>query len=138
MCALQFIGYAAWSVFYNLFLHPLRKYPGPLLWRASRLPLYFKTIQGVLPFEIIDLHKKYGMVVRIAPDQLDFTDSRAWKDIMGYRPDVGGELGKAPTFYKAPGRPMTMSSAPREEHATLRREMGKGFSVRAKLSHSSF
>lgn len=83
----------------------------------------------MIPFEVVELHKKYGDVVRIAPDQLDYTDSRAWRQIMGYRPDAGGEMGKAPTFYKSPGRPSSMSNAPKEEHGILRRELGKGFSV---------
>lgn len=83
----------------------------------------------MVPFEVSKLHKKYGTVVRVAPDQLDFTDSDAWRQIMGHRPDLGGEMGKSPAFYGTSGRPTSMSNAPREEHGILRRELGKGFSV---------
>ena len=34
---------------------------------------------------IQSLHEKYGEVVRVAPDELSFHDSRAWNDIYGHR-----------------------------------------------------
>jgi hypothetical protein len=40
-------------------------------------------------------HNRYGDVVRIAPDELSFTDVRAWKDIYSNRPGHGplSEIG---------------------------------------------
>lgn len=40
-------------------------------------------IKGVLPFRIEDLHRKYGPVVRVAPDELSFTNPASMKDIYG-------------------------------------------------------
>ncbi|KAE8387110.1 cytochrome P450 [Aspergillus alliaceus] len=53
--------------FYNLRLHPLRKYPGPWYFAASDLPL--------------ELCLKYGEVVRVGPNELSYINTLAWKDV---------------------------------------------------------
>ncbi|KAK3333001.1 putative cytochrome P450 [Cercophora scortea] len=68
---------------HNLWLHPLRRYPGPWQWAASRIPLTTSTLRGRYVHDIKDMHRKYGHVVRIAPNELSFTDERAWADICG-------------------------------------------------------
>lgn len=73
--------YLAWRVFYNLFLHPLRSYPGPLLWRVSGFPSAYYALQGTLDKKMLQIHRRYGTEVRIAPDELSFSDARAWKDV---------------------------------------------------------
>lgn len=117
---------------YNVFLHPLRSYPGPLLWRASRLPFCIHHVSGRLSFQVLDLHRRYGDVVRIAPDELAFVDARAWKDIMGHRPPGQLEMPKAPPFYRtSEDLPTTVVNAGREEHGKLRRELSHGFSEKS-------
>ena len=69
---------------YNLTFHPLRSYPGPLLWRAYRLPYARSLISGTFPYDVHELHKIYGPVVRVAPGELCYTDSRALKPIYGH------------------------------------------------------
>lgn len=71
---------------YNVYFHPLRRYPGPKLWAAYRLPYVVRNFQGVLPFKVLEFHKQYGPVVRIAPDELAYTDPEAWNDIYGMQP----------------------------------------------------
>ncbi|EUC34586.1 hypothetical protein COCCADRAFT_93226, partial [Bipolaris zeicola 26-R-13] len=68
---------------YNLLLHPLRSYPGPMLGRASRLYYIYYQFRGDLPFMTKALHEKYGSVVRIAPDELSYSSGDAWHDIYG-------------------------------------------------------
>ncbi|KAF1937114.1 cytochrome P450 [Clathrospora elynae] len=72
--------------FYNAFMHPLRKYPGPLLWRSFRIPYVISTQRGELHKRLKDFHAKYGTIVRVAPNELSYADSRAWKDIYANRP----------------------------------------------------
>ncbi|CAA9962782.1 benzoate 4-monooxygenase cytochrome P450 [Pyrenophora teres f. maculata] len=72
--------------FYNAYLHPLRKYPGPLLWRSFRIPYVIATQRGIIHRRFTDLHAKYGPIVRVAPNELSYADSRALKDIYGNRP----------------------------------------------------
>ncbi|GME59326.1 Cytochrome P450 [Neofusicoccum parvum] len=79
------------TVIYNIYLHPLRKYPGPKLAAATELTYYFKSCGGdVLPWTE-GLHAKYGPVVRVSPDRLIYTDPQAWKDIYGHRTAYNGE-----------------------------------------------
>jgi len=117
---------------YNLFFHPLRSFPGPLINRISRLPYCYELLAGTKPFSILYLHEKYGPVVRVAPDELAFADSSAWKDIMGHRPH-GEEMSKWEKFYRpVPGMSDTdIIFSNREEHARLRRQLAHGFSEKS-------
>jgi hypothetical protein len=54
---------------YNVLFHPLRKFPGPLPARASRLYYSYYRSTGQLEIKTKELHEKYGSVVRIAPDE---------------------------------------------------------------------
>ena len=71
--------YVLGTVIYNLFFHPLAKYPGPLPWRSTRLAWANSFMQGKLPHEIRAIHQKYGSVVRTAPDELSFIVPGAWQ-----------------------------------------------------------
>lgn len=128
----QLIGYLVYQVVFNIFLHPLRAFPGPLLMRTSRVPYCVHLLSGRLPFVVLELHRQYGSVVRIAPNELVFADARAWRDIMGHRAPGEPEMQKAPAFYKTvKGAPTTLLVADREEHGRLRRQLAQGFSDRS-------
>lgn len=71
------------KLFYNLYLHPLRKYPGPWLARATRIPFLYYQVTGRLPHGVKKWHEEYGNVIRIAPNDLSFIQSQAWFDIHG-------------------------------------------------------
>ncbi|KAI1112770.1 isotrichodermin C-15 hydroxylase [Nemania sp. NC0429] len=120
------------NTIYNLYFHPLRNVPGPLLQRASRLPWAIQHSIGVQAHRTQKIHEKYGPVVRIGPDHLSFTDTRAWKDIYGHR--VGNdlhanEMSKAKTFVKSiRSIPTSIINADREEHSRFRRALSHGFS----------
>ncbi len=68
-------------VIYNIVLHPLARYDGPLSWRALRFPFVKNMVSGDLPHRIKRLHEQSGPIVRVAPDELSFTDPAAWRDI---------------------------------------------------------
>ncbi|CAJ2511464.1 Uu.00g070890.m01.CDS01 [Anthostomella pinea] len=120
------------TLVYNVYFHPLRKYPGPLLQRASGLPWALRHSAGVQAFHTQKLHDAYGPVVRIGPNHLSFTDPKAWKDIYGHR--VGSEsqsteMPKAKVFLNTlRAFPSSIISAEREEHSRLRRALSHGFS----------
>lgn len=71
---------------YNIYCHPLRRFPGPKVWAAYKLAYTVRNIQGQLPFKCLEFHRKYGPVVRIAPDELIFSDAKAWNEIYGMLP----------------------------------------------------
>jgi hypothetical protein len=83
---------------------------------------------------IIEVHKiylAYGPTIRIAPNELAFIDPEAWKDIYGYR--VGSEENvkdQSQVFSDEPNHP-SIFSAPRADHARIRRLLSHGFSDKA-------
>lgn len=80
---------------------------------------------------MLALHETYGPVVRVAPNELAFADPAAWRDIMQTPRPGGGEMGKWTEHYRArDGGPVSIMSAPAEEHARLRHLMAGGFSER--------
>jgi hypothetical protein len=62
---------------YNIYFHPLSKFPGPKLWAASPIPVAWSTISGTTGLTLRDLNEQYGDVVRIGPDSLIFTSAAA-------------------------------------------------------------
>ncbi|KAL6158808.1 hypothetical protein ACJBU6_02985 [Exserohilum turcicum] len=126
--------YSIGQIVYNIYFHPLARFPGPLLWRATRLAYVVRMNQGKLAFDVLELYKKYGPIVRIAPNELAFSDADAWKSIYGHR--VGAnhgmeEMDKFHTFYRTKGEVLSISSGDREYHARLRKQLAFGFSERA-------
>ncbi|KAJ5092718.1 cytochrome P450 monooxygenase [Penicillium angulare] len=116
---------------YNVFFHPLRSFPGPTLHAMSRIPYCWKLLRGTMPYDVLDLHEEYGDVVRIAPDELAFSNSTAWKEIMGHRPGVE-EFGKLKNFYRpVEASPVNIVNAERDEHSVLRRQLAHGFSEKS-------
>ncbi|KAK6193011.1 hypothetical protein LQW54_012895 [Pestalotiopsis sp. IQ-011] len=126
------LGWQFTAIFYNLYLHPLRRFPGPITGRASGIPWAFRHAKGVQAFHTQRLHDIYGPVVRVGPNHLSFTDVRAWKDIYGHR--VGAEISlqempKARPFYNViRDIPTSIVTADREEHQLFRRALSHGFS----------
>ncbi|KAF2162336.1 hypothetical protein M409DRAFT_27340 [Zasmidium cellare ATCC 36951] len=114
------------NVAYKLFFHPLREYPGPLLWRLTSLPSDYHSFNGTLVFKLREIHLKYGESVRISPNELSFTQSRAWKDIYAARnpefPKDHRRTALSPNGY------YSILNAPKDEHARFRRLLAHAFS----------
>ncbi|KAI1745964.1 putative cytochrome P450 monooxygenase [Xylaria scruposa] len=124
--------YVIGRAIYNAFLHPLRKYPGPLSHHMSILPRSWYQLQGLLPFHVDELHKKYGPVVRVAPDELAFSSPQAWRDIYGHKKAGEEENPKPDSVYKVfDWLPTSVLNADRQDHGALRRQLSHGFSDRS-------
>ncbi|MCJ1409794.1 hypothetical protein MMC19_003877 [Ptychographa xylographoides] len=116
---------------YDLYFHPLSKFPGPKLWAISRIP-YVRALQrGDFHRIILDTHKRYGPIVRLARNELSFTDAQAWSDIYSHHQ-------KALNFPKNPiwMRPTvngtySILGANDEDHSRVRRLLAHGFSEKA-------
>ncbi|KAH7045270.1 benzoate 4-monooxygenase cytochrome P450 [Macrophomina phaseolina] len=124
-----FAGQAA----YNLFLHPLRNYPGPSYATAFKWPWYWHRVRGTQATWTAELHRRYGHVVRVAPDHLSYTNVDAWKDIYGHRTSAGrGNLPKDLRLYTPPsvGR-NSILTADDAVHARVRRSIAHAFSDKA-------
>lgn len=88
-CSILLIGtilYALGQALYNIFLHPLRSYPGPFLWRASTLPSEYYVLTGGQLGKIAALHQRYGPEVRIGPNHISFSAGKAFREILAHTP----------------------------------------------------
>ncbi|CZT06307.1 related to cytochrome P450 CYP3/CYP5/CYP6/CYP9 subfamilies [Rhynchosporium agropyri] len=122
--------------FYNLWLHPARAYPGPLLGRASRLYFTYYRISGQLEFKTKELHDRYGLVFRIAPNELSYNGGTAWEDIYGHRSKKrpNANLAKDPHFYigaTAPNGEKNLGASADQDHTRIRSVLSNAFSERA-------
>ncbi|KAF2173632.1 hypothetical protein M409DRAFT_15910 [Zasmidium cellare ATCC 36951] len=71
------------NLIYDIWFHPLREYPGPRYAAASRIWYSLHVFRGHHKNAIKRLHDEFGLVVRIAPNELSYIDPRAWEDIYG-------------------------------------------------------
>lgn len=63
-------GYLCARIFYLAFLHPLAKYPGPVLAKVSDTWKTQATVRHVFKTKLHELHQKHGDVVRIGPNEV--------------------------------------------------------------------
>lgn len=119
------------KIIYNIYFHPLRSYPGPWYAAGNILWSQYHTWNGDLPQLVLDLHKKYGPVVRIGPNELVYTDAQAWKDIYGHRNGFP-ENTKEPSrdLDPDPNHP-SIITAKKEQHSKLRRLLSNAFSEKS-------
>lgn len=125
------VFYLSWTCIYNLYFHPLRRYPGPLLARCTRLWYVWYFVRGRYHLATQRAHETYGDVVRVAPDELSYTAAPAWKVIYGQRPGKE-EMSKDTTLYNnILSTDSLVSALPRERHAFLRKLLAHSFSATA-------
>ncbi|KAG8159072.1 hypothetical protein KVR01_010733 [Diaporthe batatas] len=110
--AVLFVVWRLCIVVYRLTFHPLAKYPGPKLYAATNL---------------VDLHRKYGPIVRVAPNHLAVDGSIGWPQIYQHRPGKA-EWGKQPDFF-FPGDNKSLIGGDHENHRRLRRQLNHAFST---------
>ncbi|RYO45162.1 hypothetical protein AA0116_g13383, partial [Alternaria tenuissima] len=95
---LFFIGYCvAWIIYARRF-HALAKYPGPFLASITRLWLVIDVARGKSGETQRRLHRIYGPIVRIAPDEVAIADPEAIRTI------YGAQSGFAKTDFYLPFR----------------------------------
>ncbi|EME45443.1 hypothetical protein DOTSEDRAFT_71240 [Dothistroma septosporum NZE10] len=118
---------------YNLYLHPLRHYPGPAPFCAFRLRWVMAMQSGDIHRILLDLHNKYGPIVRIAPNELSYIDPQAVKDIY-----QNPRIHRAEVWFPPrPGEPFTIMSADEDAHAKYKKAFLGGFTEKAIREHSS-
>ena len=117
---------------YNVYFHPLRNFPGPKFAAATPLPFVWRILNGRMVHWTMKLHARYGVVVRVHPDELSFIGSSAWGDIYTARPQL-----PKPTFgvLETPNGIRTVGTIPdAETHGRQRKIISHAFSDRALLS----
>lgn len=67
---------------YRKYASPLRQYPGPWLASCSRLWKVLSTASTHTHLDHVELHKKYGPIVRTAPDELSIASPEAARTLL--------------------------------------------------------
>lgn len=109
---------------YRRFFHPLAKIPGPFLPAVTKLYQSYYNCRYYL--EIERLHRQYGPVVRITPEEIHIaTNSDDYDKIY----HVGSKYSKSPNFYNALCVPhSSVGTASNEVHKIKRGAMNPIFS----------
>ncbi|KAL2783796.1 cytochrome P450 [Aspergillus keveii] len=68
-------------VAYARTLHPYAKYPGPFLASMSRFWIVIEIFRGRAHKTEAELHRKYGSIIRIAPNEVAISDPASIKEI---------------------------------------------------------
>ncbi|KAK5999320.1 hypothetical protein QM012_005595 [Aureobasidium pullulans] len=128
------LGISVWlavqvhSAVWNVFFHPLRAYPGPLLARATSLWYAKSLARGTIAQDLLALHERYGDTVRITPDEVSFIDPTNWKQIYGFRDGGKVEMIKDPRYHDTVKPTVTILTGDRDQHSELRKMLAPPFS----------
>ncbi|KAJ5703186.1 hypothetical protein N7488_010734 [Penicillium malachiteum] len=120
---------------YNIYFHPLRLYAGPKLWASTQVVWVYYRLTGQLPWKSLELHRKYGPVVRVAPDHLSYTTETAWKTIYGLRKVEMEKNTQAGFSRPAIKDAHSILSADKANHSLLRRILAPALSEKAIKGH---
>ncbi|KAF2868355.1 cytochrome P450 [Massariosphaeria phaeospora] len=117
-------------VSFRLLTHPLRNFPGPFLARFTHAYGAFLVWRRCSHLTSIQLHKKYGPVVRIAPDRLIFNSATAVQDIY-HNPRVTKGRAYVQLRQGGQGTPNLFNTLDKEEHRKKRRIIAPVISERS-------
>ena len=128
------ILYLLTIIYYSL-ASPLRAIPGPLPARFTRIWYFVRVCYGHFNTENIDLHKKYGGVVRISPNQYSIDDPAAIKTIYGF----GSKFPKSDWYYgwqhPDPDRYTVFPDRDMKRHADTRKRFQAMFSMSSLVNY---
>ena len=130
-----FIG----RLFYKRYASPLRNVPGPFAASFTRLWKLYQMYRGDMEKTNIALHRKYGPVVRIAPNEVSLDDPESVKIIYGH----ATEFIKAPWYYANGGIHPERSNdlftdLDEKRHSANRRRVANAYSMTALLEMEQF
>jgi hypothetical protein len=91
------LAYGFATVIYRLWMHPLRAFPGPVFASVTNWHKFYYNwcCNGLHSEKIKQWHEQYGSIIRIAPNELHFSDPDAHKVIY-----TNHDLRKEPAFYQ--------------------------------------
>ncbi|KAI0169599.1 cytochrome P450 [Hypoxylon sp. FL1284] len=123
-----------WCI-YCFWFHPLAKYPGPKAAAVSEIWFVWAWTTGRYPYILEEAHRKYGDVVRIAPNELSFATVQAHRDIYSTPSRTRKPFLKCGTFYNNGDVTNIFYERDPAAHAAMRKGLAPGFSGVAVRRH---
>ncbi|KAH8812763.1 putative cytochrome P450 pisatin demethylase [Xylogone sp. PMI_703] len=128
-------------VIYSLFAavaSRLRSIPGPFIARFTKGWYFWKVWRGDFEFTNIDLHKKYGPIVRVAPDHYVIDDPAAIKTIYG----IGSKFTKGDWYkgwkHPSPDRWTLFPDDNIKRHAETRKRFQAMYSLSTLVTYEQY
>ncbi|MCJ1354164.1 MAG: hypothetical protein MMC33_004151 [Icmadophila ericetorum] len=128
--AILAVLYLSGQIIYNVYFHPLAKYPGPKLYSATYVPYVVDGVRGNFVARLHRFHERYGPVVRFKPNGLSYITEQGWKDIYGTRHGKK-QLPKDPQFYARQHSIPDIIISTDADHSRIRRLLSHAFSEHA-------
>lgn len=125
-------------LFHRAVTHPLARVPGPFLAKFTGLWRTAHYFRGTWHDDILALHRRYGPVVRVAPDELSIVDAAATKQLYGH-----GGAAHAPkthwyhTWEESDVAPAFFAARDRALHAFLRRRVAAAYAMTTLLKNET-
>ncbi|OQV11109.1 hypothetical protein CLAIMM_15004 [Cladophialophora immunda] len=132
------VVYVLAVIVYRIWFHPLAKYPGPFLAKFTDIYPMVVAFRMTRLYWQYDMLQKYGSPVRVATNQLFFSDMKSWVDIYG---QSSSPCLKEPHFYDpftATGANSVFNEKDKAAHARVRRLLSHAFSLNALLKDEPF
>ncbi|OIW28211.1 cytochrome P450 [Coniochaeta ligniaria NRRL 30616] len=123
-------------ILYKRYASPLRKYPGPFLASFSRLWKVISTASGRTHLQHIELHRRYGPVVRIAPNEVSIASPEAARNLLS----AGKGFHKTDFYgvFPPPENPDIFTEIREDVHAQKKRVANVPYSMAAMQQLSPF
>ncbi|KAI9875930.1 MAG: hypothetical protein M1830_007736 [Pleopsidium flavum] len=128
---LLLILYTFYGVLYRLYLSPLANFPGPKLAALTGwYEFYYEVIKrGRYTWRIVEMHKKYGPIIRISPNHVHISDPDFVDEIY---PGSAKKTDKPLRYARMFGiSDATFSTASHELHRSRRASISPFFSKRS-------
>ncbi|KAK5054410.1 hypothetical protein LTR84_001300 [Exophiala bonariae] len=124
-------------VVYRLYFHPLAHVPGPLLAKWSGWWRNYRYFRGTWHDDILKVHRNYGPIVRIAPNELSVVDAQITKQLYGHGHNA--QKTKWYSTWDIPGAaPGLFAEQDKKLHAYLRKRVSGAYSMSAILKFETY
>lgn len=133
------LAFLAFSLYYNHFFGHLNSVPGPFVNSISSIPRVWSVWKGTSHWEDLDLHRKYGKIVRLSPKIVSVCDLALFESIYG----ISSRFYKAGfyepcRFYDEEGLiPDPLVLADKELHTRMKRNAANAYSLQALIQIES-
>ncbi|OGE57019.1 hypothetical protein PENARI_c002G09354 [Penicillium arizonense] len=115
---------------------PLKNIPGPFWARFSNLWYFNRIRRGQFEHDNIKLHKKYGPIVRVAPNHYSISDTAAIKTVYG----TGSKFPKSAWYdgWKHPAQWTVFADRDMKRHANTRKRFTSLYSMSSLVNYEPF